>query len=1044
VSVFKPDGPGVDTRGAANTECLVLVHTHDRGPKNPSTAIDLSPYITSVSTTQHLIGGGVAQISMPAVDHMEDVLGAGDIVNIYFNTNRSNENLYNTGRVRTFFGYINSISKSISVGGSGTKLTSYTISCKDFSKAIRNTEIYNNEHLSSQSRGGKGDVTRADLSSNIGGIALLNRGIALEGTPRKIILQNLMRFLGFGGQWALPPSYKEGLGGATWNFKVIEDKDTLKTSLQAVYEAALKEKDDTTLAMFAEALAAMSQEVGQVLTGGHAASVSAFWDAVPVGVVLGESTGWAHAVSELKAKYHRLSYKLEPSVDSRGHIGNTFFTVQGIIHGKKRTPLSTVTPTVTVDKKEQRLESTLERVIEAVLAEIEGTNPSAIKESFNSFPLANQLAQKYEHTENNDPVYTIFNILCLDYMEDVGGFWAKLRMMNHQGSLMSALQPGSNPTMNEFFLDLRPSPLFTPADKDGLGIDVRGAIPMVPAVVLRRKPFTNYRKPSAQTLEAQIDGNMVVGGMTGATDQLLINSGGAMGASGASPVKVPSSGAGRATARSVVGALEELGKDGRLYEIGDFNIVEKTITPPTKGKSAKGIVKKKHKKKIKAWQDKMVALAAAAAVTGVNKNKALVDIYNASDDEGVADAVVQTQVLMGGVTSNIAVATKALSTIITLPRPIFRSPDNCRITRELDLSRTQYVLGFLETIPAKKGVPARTKFYAFEAKPDAGIVGSTHAFTFESKLAKTKTLNADKSGNPHKATRVILTNDSRSKVIKAELEKAAGEVSKLEGKHNPEDTDWHVLDYMTIRPEDVSQESYTRGDFDVVNVLEYFGSTTGGFEAERLFLGTVMPIMTPISIYRFGVRAMKGRTEHVQAMLTGGSEHLHEKNILLRWAILQDMWNQHNHELLAGSMSLRGMPGLRPGYRVDRPDVNLSFYVEQVAHSWTYPGALSTNISVSRGQPMDGENALDYERPTSQIAAHKSERQNLGRIFKTSEYKRGGKDATIPPAGSFTGKTGVGGQIKDTIKAREDDPGKAANERGELPKKPKIPKKKPQ
>ena len=178
-------------KSTTNTECVVLVHTHDRGAKNKSTALDLSSYITAVSTSQHITGGGMATITMPAVDHVEDLIAAGDIINIYFNTNRNDENIYNRGRVRTFFGYINSVSKSISVGGDGSSTTTYTIGCRDFSKAVRNTEIYNNEHLASQSRGGKKDVVRADLSTNLGGIALLNRGIALQGTPRQIVLQNL-------------------------------------------------------------------------------------------------------------------------------------------------------------------------------------------------------------------------------------------------------------------------------------------------------------------------------------------------------------------------------------------------------------------------------------------------------------------------------------------------------------------------------------------------------------------------------------------------------------------------------------------------------------------------------------------------------------------------------------------------------------------------------------------------------------------------------------------------------------------------------------
>ena len=227
--IMRPDGPGTDTKGSTNTKCTCFVHTHDRGASNPSQPIDLSPYITAVSVSNHLTGGGSATINLPAVDHIEDIIAAGDVINIYFNTNRSSENIYNVGNVRTFFGYIESVTKSVSVDLMGTKLTTYTISCKDFSYAIRQSKIYSNEHLASQSLGDTQNVVRKDVRSNLGGIAMLSRGIALMGTPRKMILQNLMRFIGFGGQWALPTSYNERLPESSRALKLTEKEGDTKT-----------------------------------------------------------------------------------------------------------------------------------------------------------------------------------------------------------------------------------------------------------------------------------------------------------------------------------------------------------------------------------------------------------------------------------------------------------------------------------------------------------------------------------------------------------------------------------------------------------------------------------------------------------------------------------------------------------------------------------------------------------------------------------------------------------------------------------------------
>jgi hypothetical protein len=97
-----------------------------------------------------------------------------------------------------------------------------------------------------------------------------------------------------------------------------------------------------------------------------------------------------------------------------------------------------------------------------------------------------------------------------------------------------------------------------------------------------------------------------------------------------------------------------------------------------------------------------------------------------------------------------------------------------------------------------------------------------------------------------------------------------------------------------------------------------------------------------------------------------------------------DMWEQHNHEFLAGDIAVRGMPGVRVGYRVDRKELDLSFYVQTVSHTWEYPGALATRITVSRGQPLSKKKTLKYYPPESNISPNNQTRQELGRIFKST------------------------------------------------------------
>ena len=1016
MSVYSPDGPRVETKGASNTECIVFVHTHDRGPKNPSQSFDLSPYITGVSTSQHVMGGGSASIDLPAVDHIEDIIAAGDIVNIYFNTNRSSENMYNLGRVRTFFGYVTSVSKSVSVGAEGEKVTTYGISCKDFSKCVRDTQIYNNPHLASQSRGSKEDVIRSDLSTNLGGIALLHQGIALQGTPRQIIVQNLMRFLGFGGQWALPLSYDEKLPGkSSWTFKVDEGgKGSVISSLQAITVEILRGKSNTDEALrkkYIDAIVALSkQSIKKKKT------ISALWDNVADS---GVSPKIKETIEELKGKFKNLAYKLVPpkDKDQESHINNTFFKIKGVNQKKMSSSILGTENSTEVTLQEQGLWKDIHTVTARVINEIQGVSKDTLNNAPDSFPKANQYAQAFDSPENNRKVKTMFNIMCLDYMENVKGFWANLAVLNTLGSLYSALEVGANSSMNELIFDLRPSPEFEAKEKDGLGVPLKGAIPMVPAVVLRRKPFTNYKVPGAKEDigKADVSEHLVVGGyQSGAGnagfDQLVVNSGGALGVGGATAIDATSMGSNMTQRNAAVNLLlKNSGANDALQ--GKFETVKlKRVSPPTKKKSAKLA---SDNEVLNRWAKKIEEIAERAVKEGVNNNKALVELFGAALSPTVTeDWIYDIQLTGTNVSTQLAKA--ALTSTVTLPRPIFRSPDNNRILKELDMSRTQYVLGVLASVDDNSN--STSKFFALEAPEGQGMAYSGYT---AKDIGSGKVTGITKSKK--KIKRVAIAPGSDIKSIAEEFKSRAAIVEK-ENKETEDvnDIDWHVLDYMSIFPTDIFSENYTRGDFGVVNFLEYFGKTIGGLEAQRLFLGVIMPIVTPISVYRFGVRVFSQTTDFVQSLLTGNSEHLFEKNILLRWAVCQDIWNQHNHELLGGSMTLRGMPGLRPGYRIDRLDTNMSFYVEQVAHSWTYPGRLETQVSVSHGQPMNLENALDYYRPSSGGLPHKSERQNLGKIFKVSEFERGGTDVKLSTPGTFTGSDGVGRQLN--VKSRKKNP----------------------
>lgn len=85
--------------------------------------------------------------------------------------------------------------------------------------------------------------------------------------------------------------------------------------------------------------------------------------------------------------------------------------------------------------------------------------------------------------------------------------------------------------------------------------------------------------------------------------------------------------------------------------------------------------------------------------------------------------------------------------------------------------------------------------------------------------------------------------------------------------------------------------------------------------------------------------------------LVAVQDGISSRRTLARWAILQDHWYQHNTEYLSGSIEMRPAPEIRVGYRLDIQERNMSFYVEGVAHRWSYPDAMITQLTVTRGQP---------------------------------------------------------------------------------------------
>lgn len=167
------------------------------------------------------------------------------------------------------------------------------------------------------------------------------------------------------------------------------------------------------------------------------------------------------------------------------------------------------------------------------------------------------------------------------------------------------------------------------------------------------------------------------------------------------------------------------------------------------------------------------------------------------------------------------------------------------------------------------------------------------------------------------------------------------------------------LDVVKIFTSDMTDSDVARSDADIFNLFELY-SEAPNIEMWKFELAEILPILTPVSIRRHGMRLRTANTKFAnysrdQLCHSGGSaiDNSTTRRNLVRWALLMDHWYQHNIEYLSGTINLRGMPEIRVGYRLDWVDRHESYYVESVNHQWSFPGVMRTTVQVSRGQRND-------------------------------------------------------------------------------------------
>jgi len=190
-----------------------------------------------------------------------------------------------------------------------------------------------------------------------------------------------------------------------------------------------------------------------------------------------------------------------------------------------------------------------------------------------------------------------------------------------------------------------------------------------------------------------------------------------------------------------------------------------------------------------------------------------------------------------------------------------------------------------------------------------------------------------------------------------------------------------VLERIHITNSDVYGSSLGRGDQDVITGYDFVPTNELG-EDFRFYHRDLTPQFRLLLLRRHGLRMMERMSDFSiplqqgAAKLDGDWKRVNffapgepltledigmslDQYMTLRVILMTDHWYQHNAEYLNGTITMRPMPGLRPGYKLVWEARNLEFYVEAVSHQWSFPNMLVTTATVTRGQPIIGANDAD-------------------------------------------------------------------------------------
>jgi len=894
-----------------------------------SVPVDCGDDVFEFTFSKTIKGVGKATLMLvPAKNYLNKVF-PNDYINIYLN--RGDQ----LGWVRVFFGFVDRISEQFKIDSNGIPQSSYKLHCSDFQKAFDKTDIYFNPALA-----GREDFQDSFGSLNLGGMALFSKGLVAKGAPPDVILQVILSLMGFGGQFQLPP-------GLNPNNK---DKIREQNRKRVFQNAGISNVDQTADAFLKQ---------------------------------------------------------IDVERKTRENLISEFLLTASPEDIKKRADALRIRTVNLDDKSPQNREKLIKLFADRWVVYSLFQNREDLRRQ-----VVNALSTTRSNFPPN--LLDMIDLVTFVEREAIDGFMANTAIWTQTGPLSSFIQSYSNEAINELFWDLRAvnvgdglqrDSIFERSEDD-IGGNVEGGvagIKYVPALIMREYPFGTIGKIDARSVYLGLidnrsgnqglfqvgnifndipnePGRHVINVENICVTDVEVDTGSTV--QGGTPSGLPkqTGSAKKHLDVAVISDAEIISMDIGRSDAEHFNIFE-ISSDALVGDAVKWITSDflpiispidiaQHGVRVRGFSTRFDRFTQQA-----NPNKASkpnLPLAGDGNEETAVDTTTgtpQLPVAAGSVTRQIRYAYREESgestwqfhygidvfaaagtpivcpvdgeVVAVAPRGIFGGYGNVVVIKHADGNFSMYThMNSIDSslsalFPKATGVPrdgragggaigpsfpgrkGKMKQKPIKAGDPIGTVGTTTGAT-----------SNFRSSNPHLHMEVFTRYPASGQNVDQSTPITNPKPPNPVTPYSTDPNAWllsNVGANFLGQTEDVDPQPDDDGG-DVSNE-----PTTGAqpeTEVDTINATVSAPGPTGNVVDNRSIRAQ-----------------------LLRWVLLQDHWYQHNKEYLSGSITIRGAPDIRVGYRLDLADRAMSFYVEGVTHSWKFPGQMTTTLSVTRGQP---------------------------------------------------------------------------------------------